>query len=128
MAAAAATAAYQRFLLEVARGQESQAPIQAPIQFPILFLLETLASLGSLGPKPTPGIKRMLDILFSHPDLASLLSDPEESHEIQQHFVQRYLPQTDPSFAAIWTGIILPTWTAAAAATATASKDRLPLH
>lgn len=68
----------------------------------------------------------MLDILFSHPDLSSLLADPEESHEIQKHFVQRYLPQTDPSFMAIWTGIILPTWTATA--TATATKDPQPLH
>jgi hypothetical protein len=66
----------------------------------------------------------MLDILFSHPDLASLMADPEESHEIQKHFVQRYLPHTDPSFTAIWTGIILPTWTA----TATAVKDPQPLH
>jgi hypothetical protein len=66
----------------------------------------------------------MLDILFSHPDLASLLADPEESHAIQQHFVQRYLPQTDPSFMAIWMGIILPTWTA----TAAAAKDPQPLH
>ena len=74
----------------------------------------------------------MLDILFGHPDLESLLADPEESHAIQQHFVQRYLSHTDP---AIWTDFILPTWTAtataaatAAAAAAAATKARQPLH
>jgi len=67
----------------------------------------------------------MLDILFSHPGLASLLADPEESHAIQQHFVQRYLPHTDPE---LWTNIILPTWTAAATAAAAVTKDRQPLH
>ena len=74
----------------------------------------------------------MLDILFSHPDLKSLLADPEESHAIQQHFVQNYLPHTD---LAIWTDFILPTWVvaaataaAAAAAAAAATKARQPLH
>jgi hypothetical protein len=126
---AAATAAYKRFLLEVARGQQAKTqPPPPPLQFPILFLLETLASMGSQSlPQPTPGIKQMLDILFGHPGLASLLADPEESQEIQQHFVQRYLPHTDPSFTEIWTNIILPTWVVATA-TAAATKARQPLH
>lgn len=130
--AAATAAAYKRFLLEVARGQQGQTqPPPPPLQFPILFLLETLASLGSQSQplQPTPGIKQMLDILFGHPDLESLLADPEESHAIQQHFVQRYLSHTD---TAIWTDFILPTWTATAAATAAAAavatKARQPLH
>ena len=55
------------------------------------------------------GTDKMMDILFSHPDMQPLL-EPTAATKFQNDFATLYLPSLSLPYRSFWTYIVLPAW------------------
>ncbi|NCY21427.1 hypothetical protein EBX31_05665 [bacterium] len=106
---------YIAFLRAVAN--ETADPVVSPPhttpEHPTLFLMETLSAVlqRQNGPPTRHGLDAVCDILFSHPAIAPLIADADQSAALQAHFADRYLRTAVPqTLHDHWTYIVLPAW------------------
>jgi hypothetical protein len=102
---------YADYLIAIACETPSSDTIEDPsIQDPANFF-QALYLYAARTQKPISraGTDRMMDTLFSHPDMQPLL-DRQTATQFQTEFAALYLPTLTPAYQSFWTHIILPAW------------------
>jgi hypothetical protein len=95
-------------LIAVACEQETTKPLLQSIRNPANFLQALyLYAARTRQPISREGTDRMMDMLFSHPDMESLL-DPQTATQFQNEFATLYLPTLTPAYQTFWNHIVLP--------------------
>jgi hypothetical protein len=102
---------FSDYLIAVATDRSGPPPPPpTPIKNPANFFQALYLHIArSNAPISREGTDRMMDTLFSHEDMQTLL-DPVEATKFQNEFAVLYLPTLSPAYQTFWTHIVLPAW------------------
>lgn len=103
------TDTYRDYLIAIATQREPPTTLTPPaVMDPVSYVLTLIHELAYL-PITRLGLDQMADILFGHPQFASLLT-PQGRTYIQGRVVTEVLPLSPPAFRPFWDHVLRPAW------------------